>query len=107
MVYVDPPYQGVCAGRNPRYHPPFDHDDFCQALARLNDAGVMFAVSYDGRTGSKVYGQPLPRGLDLTRIEVRAGRSTQATLLGRADVTYESLYLSPRLAAAQAGRAAG
>jgi len=31
------------------------------------------------------------------RLEVDAGRSTQATLLGRDDVTYESVYLSKNL----------
>ena len=31
------------------------------------------------------------------RLEVDAGRSTQATLLGRDDVTYESVYLSNNL----------
>ena len=36
----------------------------------------------------------------LAHIEVHAGRSTQATLLGRDDDTYESLYLSPALAKA-------
>jgi DNA adenine methylase len=31
-------------------------------------------------------------------VELEAGRSSQATLLGRAEVTVESLYLSPALA---------
>jgi DNA adenine methylase len=31
------------------------------------------------------------------RLEIEAGRSTQATLLGRDDVTYESVYLSKNL----------
>ena len=35
--------------------------------------------------------------LDLHCIELNAGRSSQATLLGRKDHTYESLYLSPAL----------
>lgn len=55
-------------------------------------------VSYDGRTGEKTHGERLPDDLNLTLIELYAGRSTQATLLGRDDVTIESLYLSPRLA---------
>ncbi len=57
----------------------------------------MLFVSYDGRTGAKIFGDPLPTALNLKHLEVYAGRSTQATLLGRADVTYESLYLSPAL----------
>jgi DNA adenine methylase len=31
-------------------------------------------------------------------MEIEAGRSSQATLLGRAEMTVESLYLSPALA---------
>ena len=36
----------------------------------------------------------MPETLGLVHIEVHAGRSTQATLLGRDHDTYESLYLS-------------
>jgi DNA adenine methylase len=99
LVYMDPPYQGVCGSRDQRYLPKVDHDEFCDELARLNSRRIMFAVSYDGRTGEKIYGKPLPKALNLKYLEIRAGRSTQATLLGRSDVTYESLYLSPALVA--------
>ena len=98
LIYMDPPYRGVCGNRDQRYLPKVDHDEFCGRLSDLNDRNIMFAVSYDGRTGTKTYGEPLPDRLNLTQLEVRAGRSTQATLLGRSDVTYESLYLSSALA---------
>lgn len=97
LIYMDPPYQGVCGRSNQRYLPKFDHDEFCFELAKLNEKKVMFAVSYDGRTGAKTYGPTLPKTLNLVHLEVCAGRSTQATLLGRNDTTYESLYLSPAL----------
>lgn len=100
LIYMDPPYQGVCRNRDNRYCPKIDHGEFCANLADLNDKGCMFVVSYDGRTGDKTYGEPLPRSLNLVHIEVHAGRSTQATLLGRDHDTYESLYLSPALASA-------
>jgi DNA adenine methylase len=99
VVYMDPPYQGVCGDRDQRYLPTIAHSEFCDALDRLNARGVMFAVSYDGRTGDKVYGEPMPDALHLRHVEVRAGRSAQATLLGRDDVTFEAFYLSPSLAA--------
>ncbi|TXT35216.1 MAG: DNA adenine methylase [Planctomycetota bacterium] len=98
LVYMDPPYQGVCGRRDQRYLPKFDHGEFCQELHTLNERGIQFIVSYDGRTGDKTFGELLPADLGLTRLEVHAGRSTQATLLGRSDVTYESLYLSAGLA---------
>ena len=97
LVYMDPPYQGVCGQRDQRYLPPFDHSGFCEDLSELNSRNIMFVLSYDGRTGGRAYGEPLPESLQLTRLELPAGRSTQATLLGRSELTYESLYLSPAL----------
>ncbi|MCL2075822.1 MAG: DNA adenine methylase [Betaproteobacteria bacterium] len=98
VVYMDPPYQGVCGERDSRYCSGIDFDEFVFALERLNDLNVRFLVSYDGRSGIRSYGKPLPDALDLTCVELEAGRSSQATLLGRQDVTVESLYLSRRLA---------
>ncbi len=100
LLYMDPPYQGVCGKRDSRYAPKFDHDAFCEALTARNGKDRLYLVSYDGRTGDKKYGHALPAGLRLTHIEVHAGRSSQATLLGRNHDTYESLYLSPALAGA-------
>lgn len=97
LVYMDPPYQGTCGKRDPRYCSGVEFSEFTQELARLTERGVSFILSYDGRTGDKTYGKPLPESLDLHRIELDAGRSSQSTLLGRADVTYESLYLSEPL----------
>lgn len=101
LIYLDPPYQGVCRNRDNRYASKFDHDELHAALGELNRRGLRYLLSYDGRTGSKQYGPPLPRCLELTRLELRAGRSSQATLLGKDRITYESLYLSPALAARQ------
>lgn len=97
LVYLDPPYQGVGGGRDSRYAPKVDHATFCDALGSLNEKGCLFVVSYDGRTGTKVYGEPMPKSLKLVHIEIHAGRSSQATLLGRDSETFESLYLSPAL----------
>ena len=97
IVYMDPPYQGVCNGRDNRYLPKIDHHELCDELNRLNERGVMFAVSYDGRTGTRSYGTPLPDSLGLEQMEIRVGRSAQSTLLGRSEVTFESLYLSSSL----------
>lgn len=99
LVYMDPPYQGVCSGGgDPRYLESVQFDDFVEALHELNKNRIRYIVSYDGRTGNKTYGQMLPDELNLTLIELDAGRSSQATLLGRDFTTIESLYLSPALA---------
>jgi len=98
LVYMDPPYQGVCGSRDTRYLESVQFCEFVEALDALNARGVRYLVSYDGRTGTKTFGSALPEDLNLTLIELYAGRSSQATLLGRDDVTIESLYLSPGLA---------
>jgi len=98
FVYMDPPYQGVCNVRDHRYCESVDYDEFCEQLNLLNHKGIDYIVSYDGRTGDKTYGKEIPKELFLLKIEIRVGRSTQATLLGRKEYTYESLYISPSLA---------
>lgn len=98
IVYMDPPYQGVCGNHDPRYFEGIDVMVFIDTLDKLNQRGIRYLVSYDGRTGDKTYGKVLPEELNLTLIELYAGRSSQATLLGRKDITIESLYLSPALA---------
>ena len=97
LIYLDPPYQGVCGERDPRYPKAVLFDEFVQALETLNVRDISYLVSYDGRTGDKVHGRQLPKHLSLHLIELEAGRSSQATLLGRNEVTFESLYLSPAL----------
>ncbi|MBI5328234.1 MAG: DNA adenine methylase [Deltaproteobacteria bacterium] len=98
VVYMDPPYQGVCGDRDSRYFSGLSYEEFAAALSDLNIRQIRYAVSYDGRTGNKKFGNRLPESLSLTLIELEAGRSSQATLLGRDAITVESLYLSPRLA---------
>ena len=97
LVYMDPPYQGVCGEHDSRYLSGIDHREFVLALEELNERGIAYVVSYDGRRGDKVFGAVLPAYLELSRIELSAGRSSQSTLLGRDEMTYESLYLSPAL----------
>jgi DNA adenine methylase len=97
LVYMDPPYQGVCGDRDSRYLSGISHGDFVSALEELNVRGISYIISYDGRTGNKKFGDLLPPSLGLTHVELEAGRSSQATLLGRDEITYESLYLSQAL----------
>jgi len=97
IVYMDPPYQGVSGDKNPRYIKQLDIEVFIEELERLNRRDISFLISFDGKCGKRTYGQTLPSHLNLKRILLPAGRSTQATLLGRKDMTVESLYLSPAL----------
>lgn len=94
FVYMDPPYQGTSQTRDRRYIAPLDVDKFVNQLDQLNSRGVRFVVSFDGKCGEKTYGLELPKFLKLRRFELEVGRSTQATLNGRDEVTTESLYVS-------------
>jgi len=94
---MDPPYQGTSNGRDARYCSGVNLSSLIGFLAELNSQNAMFVLSYDGRKGSKTYGRRLPQELNLAHVMIEAGRSTQSTLLGRQDLTHESLYLSPAL----------
>lgn len=94
LVYMDPPYQGTGIKGGFNYAGNINFDDFIISLYSLNKRGVPFILSFDGRTENRTYGRPLPDKLGLTRIEINAGRSTQATLLNRKEYTYETIYLS-------------
>lgn len=107
VVYMDPPYQGVCGDRDSRYFSGISHDEFVEALHELDSRGIAYLVSYDGRRGGKTFGEPMPDSLELTCVELAAGRSTQATLLGRDEITYESLYLSRSLMERMEGKVSG
>lgn len=97
LLYMDPPYQGTSQNKDPRYYSGLDHEELMDFLGELNNRQALFILSYDGRTGEKTHGVELPSGLNLHRLEIYAGRSSQATLLGETADTYESLYLSPAL----------
>jgi len=97
LVYMDPPYQGTGQNGGFNYAGSIDFDDFIISLNELNQRKVPFILSFDGRTGDKTFGNPLPDKLNLTKIEINAGRSTQATFLNRKEITYEAVYLSPSL----------
>jgi DNA adenine methylase len=98
LVYLDPPWQGTTEGPDARYHQGFPRARLETLLADLNARSVPWILSYDGRTGARTYGRPLPRHLWAAHLDLHAGRSSQATLSGRDDRTVESLYVAPVLA---------
>jgi DNA adenine methylase len=97
LVYMDPPYMGVSGKGDVRYYQGLDLGRFIDELDLAQSRKLAFAISFDGRLGTRSYGPGLPESLGLTRIELKAGRSSQATLHGRAEETVESLYLSKAL----------
>lgn len=97
VVYMDPPYQGVTNTRDHRYMAGLERNEFAHGLQRSVDRDVSFILSYDGISGGKRYGEPMPDELGLLHLHVYAGKSSQATLNGIDADTVESLYLSPAL----------
>lgn len=97
LVYMDPPYQGTSFTRDHRYSNGITYDEFVESLLIMNEKHISYIISYDGITGEKTHGKHLPKSLSLKHFYIRAGRSSQATLLGGNDETIESLYLSPAL----------
>lgn len=94
LVYMDPPYQGTTYGRDKRYAAQLYTKTLVDSLYWLNGRDVPYILSYDGKSGDKIYGEPLPRNINATHLLLHAGRSSQATLGGRDDETIESLYVS-------------
>jgi DNA adenine methylase len=101
IVYMDPPYQGTTYGRDKRYAAQLERDTLVEALHDLNERQVSYVLSYDGQSGEKSYGAPLPFTIKASHLSLHAGRSSQATLSGRRDETIESLYVSEALEAAR------
>lgn len=98
LVYLDPPWEGTSTGVDKRYHAWLSRERLVEVLSDLNERGIPWLLSYDGRHGEKAYGPPLPDGLGAVRLELNAGRSSQATLNGETAITVESLYVSEELA---------
>jgi DNA adenine methylase len=95
LVYLDPPYDGV-GGKDKRYFEQLDGDKLINALDWLNYKQVPFILSFDG-TARSTRARQLRRQFSLQEIQINAGRSAQATLLGRKLITKESIYISPIL----------
>jgi len=94
LVYLDPPYQGTCTGKDNRYYSGVEFDHLVSYLKDLNKREIPWILSYDGYSGEKTYGKPLPIGIFGYHLIINAGRSSQDTLNGGKAETYESVYLS-------------
>ena len=97
LAYLDPPYQGVSNARDNRYYAGVSFQDFAESIGILERRGIPYLVSYDGTCGGKEYGEELPASLRCKKIVLNAGLSSQAILLGKKSITFESLYVSEAL----------
>ena len=97
FVYMDPPYHGTTYGKDKRYFTQLERESLIDGISGLNAKNIPFLLSYDGMTGDTVYGEPLPDNLEMRRLLIDAGRSSQATLNGNHSTTFESLYVSKNI----------
>ncbi len=74
LVYMDPPWQGTTEGVDKRYYQGFERARLEELLADLNKRRVPWILSYDGRSGERAYGKPLPSALWGARLDLHAGR---------------------------------
>lgn len=82
FIYMDPPYLGTSIGRDKRYAEQMMQERLIAGLRLLRQRRIRFALSYDGMTGGREYGPPLPDELGMTRM---VGQERQLHLVGALD----------------------
>ena len=91
FVYFDPPY----AGNKQRYIEDLDLDRFFRTLEDLNMRRVKWALSFDGRRGSKDITHAVPKSLYKRRHFLTSGNSAVNKVLNKhVEKVEESLYLN-------------
>ena len=91
FVYLDPPY----AANKQRYAEDLDLTRFFAALDRLNQRGVKWALSFDGRRGDQNLVHDVPKDLYKRHLLLSSGLSAVHKVLnGPVEDVEESLYLN-------------
>lgn len=91
LVYLDPPYYHSSTW----YYGKFDHERLFAWLARLNEKGVRWLLSYDGQSAAREYAVPFPERLFTRKVSVDAGISGfRGVMKGFKDKVIESLYMN-------------
>ncbi|MBO6204503.1 MAG: Dam family site-specific DNA-(adenine-N6)-methyltransferase [Selenomonas sp.] len=91
IIYLDPPYFHTKG----RYFGTIDFDAFIQYLEELNDKGVMYILSFDGKRGSEDYTVDIPQHLYKRHEFLPSGNSTFRKVIDKeTEKVFESLYLN-------------
>jgi DNA adenine methylase len=92
FIFFDPPYGGT-KGRYTKEE--FDLDTFFDELARLNDRGIKWILTFDGKAGNRNYTYELPSNLYFHKIFIQTGHSPFTKLMNTSiDDVNESVYLN-------------
>jgi len=92
FIFFDPPYGGT----KDRYtREKFDIDAFFIELEKLNDKGVKWILTFDGKAGNRNYIYELPINLYTHKIFVKTGHSPFTKMMNTTlDNVNESVYLN-------------
>ena len=91
FVYLDPPY----ANSHNRYIDDLDIDRFISFLKELNNAGILWALSFDGARGGDNLTYNLPADIYEFHTFISSGNSAvQKVLNDSVEQVQESLYLN-------------
>jgi DNA adenine methylase len=91
FVYLDPPY----AGNKQRYALDLDIGRFFEELEKLNNRGVKWALSFDGRRGGQNLLYDVPKSIYKRHQLIFSGSSAVNKVLnGPVEAVEESLYLN-------------
>jgi DNA adenine methylase len=92
FIFFDPPYGGT-KGRYTK--DKFDLDAFFDELERLNNKGVKWILTFDGKAGNRNYIYELPINLYCHKILMQTGHSPFSKLMNTSiDDVNESVYLN-------------
>ena len=90
VIYLDPPYfhtKGM-------YYGNIDFDKFLEYLENLNQRGIKFLLSYDGKRGKEDHTVEIPKELYKRHEYLLFGNSSFKQLHGVKEMVFESLYLN-------------
>ena len=93
FVYLDPPYFHTIG----RYYgtSSIDFEEFLDFLDGLNQRGIKFMLSFDGKRGDTDYTVELPEELYKRHIFVASGNSSFKKVMDKeSQQVYESLYMN-------------
>ncbi|MBI2985084.1 MAG: Dam family site-specific DNA-(adenine-N6)-methyltransferase [Candidatus Kerfeldbacteria bacterium] len=91
FVYLDPPYFNTKS----RYIESIDYSRFIKFLENLNKKQIKFALSYDGKRGTKSFIVSIPRRLYKKHVLLKSGNAPFRKLQDKKiEPVLESLYLN-------------
>ncbi len=91
IVYLDPPYFHTKG----RYFGTINFDRFVEYLEDLNQRGIKWILSFDGKRGKKDYTVDIPRDLYLRHMFIPSGNSTFKKVIDKeTEKVLESIYLN-------------